>query len=63
MREVKIITYNIDCGKDTWREFSNLEYALQFAEKLISRGCQEEIKIIQHTKTLTEEDKVVKIIK
>ena len=63
MREVKIVTYNVHCGKDTWREFGNLEYALQFAKKLISRGCQEEIKIIQHTKTLTEEDKVVKIIK
>lgn len=63
MREVKTITYNVDYGRDRWREFDDVKHAVQFAEKLKAQSCQEEIKIIQHTKILTEENKVLKIIK
>lgn len=61
MREVKIITYNVDYGIDTWREFDDVKHAVQFAEKIKAQGYQGEIRIIQHTKT--EENKVLKIIK
>ena len=63
MREVKIITYNVDYGRDRWREFDDVKHAVQFAERLKAQNCQGEIKIVQHTKILTEENKVLKIIK
>lgn len=63
MIEVRTITYNVDYGRDGWREFDDVKHAVRFAEKLKAQNCQEEIRIIQHTKILTEENKVLKIIK
>jgi hypothetical protein len=45
------------------KEFDDVKHAVQFVKKLKAQGCQGEIKIVQHTKILTEENKVLKIIK